>query len=67
MGNMTGERVELQQVQRESLVAVLTIQDDDRKEQWQNCGALFYDLRMPDVRRQTLNARQFSTISHLVE
>ena len=48
-GNMTGERDGQQQIQGESLVAVLIIEDDDRKEQWLNRGALVYDLRKPDT------------------
>jgi hypothetical protein len=35
---------EQQQIQRESLIAVLIIE-----EQWMNCGALVYDLRLPDT------------------
>ena len=33
-----------------TLVAFLIIEDNDRKEQWQNCGALVYDLRTPNTR-----------------
>ena len=46
---MMGRRLDQQQVQEESLVAVLIIQDSNRQEQWLNCGALVYDLRMPDT------------------
>ena len=28
-----------------TLVAVLIIEDNDRKEQWKNCGALVYDAK----------------------
>jgi hypothetical protein len=30
------------------LVAVLFIEDSHRRESWLNCGALVYDLRMPN-------------------
>ena len=47
-GDMMGRRLEQRQVQVKTLVAVLII--DDRKEQWQNCGALVYNLRTPNTR-----------------
>ena len=43
---------EQRQIQRESLIAVLIIEDNNRKEQWLNCGALVYDLRPPDTRHK---------------
>ena len=47
---MMGRRLGQQQVQEESLFAVLIIEDSDRQEQWLNFGALVYDLRTPDTR-----------------
>ena len=47
---MMGRRLEQRQVQVKTLVAVLIIEDNDRKEQWQNCGALVYNLRTPNTR-----------------
>ena len=48
--DMTGRWLGQQQVQEESLVAVLIIEDSDKKEQWMNSGALVYDLRTPNTR-----------------
>ena len=36
-GDMMDNRLKQQQVQEDSLVAVLVIEDSDRKEQWLNC------------------------------
>ena len=47
---MVGRSLEQQQVQEESLVAVLIIENSDRKEKWMNCGPLIYDLRTLDNR-----------------
>ena len=38
---------EQQETGGEELVAVLLIEDRDRRESWLNCGALIYDQRMP--------------------
>ena len=35
------------------MVAVLLIEDSDRNELWQNCGALVYDRRMPNTRTKS--------------
>ena len=49
-GAMTSRRLEQRQIQEEDLVAVLFIEDSDRRESWLNCGALVYDQRMPNKR-----------------
>ena len=49
-GDMMGRRLEQRQVRVKTLVAVLIIEESDRKEQWQNCGALVYELRTPNTR-----------------
>ena len=43
---------EQRQIQRELLIAVLIIEDNNREEQWLNWGALVYDLRAPDTRHK---------------
>ena len=46
---MIDDEVDLLQTQGESLVAVLILKEEDKEEYWQNCGALIYDLRTPDI------------------
>ena len=41
---------EQQETREEDLVAVLFVEDSDRRESWLNCGALIYDQRMPTRR-----------------
>ena len=45
---MTSRRLEQQQIQEKNLVAVLFIEDSNRRKSWLNCGTLVYDLRMPN-------------------
>ena len=50
---MTPRRWEWQQIQAEDLVAVLFIEDEDRRELWVNCGQLIYDQRIPSIRSRS--------------
>ena len=49
-GAMIYRGMEQRQIQEKHLVAVLLIEDSDRKESWLNCGALVYDQGMPNHR-----------------
>ena len=60
---MMGRRLDQQQVQEESLIAVLIIEDNDRQELWPNCGALVYNLRTPDARHQ-IQAPSYTHLHH---
>ena len=50
---MTPRRWEQRQIQAEDLVAVLFIEETDRRESWLNCGTLIYDQRMPSKRSRS--------------